>query len=122
VLGVPGFRPSSPVIHSSHRVLKSRMSCAGETVQIPDNPNWRRHKSACPYYRERWFLEDERGEDGLLLYQSICLQNTPPLTGDEQEKCMQPRRTCWRHQEANRAARKKQPREAAATGASDGGE
>ena len=93
------------------------MSCAGSTVQIPDNPNWRRHKTACPYYRERWFHEGERGEDGLLLYQSICLQNTPPLTGDDQEKCMQPRRTCWRLDEA-RAARKKKPRETAAASAS----
>jgi hypothetical protein len=94
------------------------MSCSGNNVQIPDNPNWRRHKSACPYYRERWFHEDERGEDGLLLYQSICLQNTPPLTVEEQDKCMQPRRTCWRLQEAMRASRKKKPREAAAAGAS----
>ena len=30
----PRFRPSSPVLHPSHRVLKSRMSCAGDTVQI----------------------------------------------------------------------------------------
>lgn len=64
---------------------------------------------ACVHYRERWFVDDERSEDGLvLLYQSICLQNTPPVTLEEQEKCMQPRRVCWRLDEAHRASRRKQ--------------
>lgn len=79
---------------------------------IPDNPNWRRHKNACAYYRERWFFDDERSEDGqILLYQSICLQNTPPVTQEEQDKCMQPRRTCWRIQEAARASRRQRKAE-----------
>ena len=109
-------------------MLKLANLCTGQTVPIPDNPNWRRHKSACPYYRERWFHEDERGEDGLLLYQSICLQNTPPLTVEEQEKCMQPRRVCWRIEEARAEARaaerKKKARQTAGAGArgSDGRE
>src|SRR5215218_5730996 len=64
---------------------------------ITDNPNWRRHRNACIYYRERWCAEEEAGDEGcVLLYQIICLQNTPPLNSDEQDKCMRPRTSCWR--------------------------
>lgn len=67
---------------------------------IPDNPNWRRHRNACIHYREHWPV-DELDEDGLqVLYVAICLQNTPPMTLDEQHKCMQPRKVCWRITEA----------------------
>jgi hypothetical protein len=65
---------------------------------IRDNPNWRRHKNACVYYRERWCAEEETGDDGcVLLYQIICLHGTPPLNPEEQEKCMKPRTSCWRN-------------------------
>lgn len=38
------------------------------------------------------------GDEGcVLLYQIICLQGTPPLTPEEQEKCMKPRTSCWRN-------------------------
>ena len=64
---------------------------------IPDNPNWHRHKNACPFYRERWCIGDEPdGQGGVLLYQIICLQNTPPETEDEQALCMRARTTSWR--------------------------
>ncbi len=64
---------------------------------IPDNPNWHRHKNACVYYRERWSAVEETGDEGcVLLYQIICLMNTPPQTPEEQAKCMRPRVTCWR--------------------------
>lgn len=70
------------------------------SATIPDNPNWRRHKNACPHYREHWPLDGERAEDGLpLLYQVICLQNTPPLTTEEQHRCLQARSVCWRVEE-----------------------
>ncbi|HEY8477023.1 MAG TPA: hypothetical protein VIN09_09180 [Chloroflexota bacterium] len=66
---------------------------------IPDNPNWRRHKGACPFYREHWCvgesLPDGEG-DGSLLYQIICLQGTPPMTAEEQQRCMRSRHRCWR--------------------------
>jgi hypothetical protein len=66
-------------------------------LSIPDNPNWHRHRNACPFYRERWTVEDEAGDDGCdLLYQIICLQNTPPVTPEEQELCMKARTRCWR--------------------------
>jgi hypothetical protein len=75
---------------------------------IPDNPNWHRHKTWCRYYRERWSIGHEPdGEGGRLLYQVICLQNTPPETLDEQAECMKARSTCWRLQRATRAAKKR---------------
>lgn len=56
------------------------------------------------HYREHWAVEGESGPDGLpLLYQVICLQETPPLTTDEQEKCLQARTVCWRIREAQKA-------------------
>ena len=71
---------------------------------IPDNPNWRRFRHACVYYRERWATNEETGVDGCpLLYQIICLQNTPPENAEEQDLCLSPRKVCWRlRPEANR--------------------
>jgi hypothetical protein len=74
---------------------------------IPDNPNWHRSKGWCPYYRERWAIGQEAdGQGGRLLYQIICLQNTPPETEPEQAECMKARSVCWRNQ-PKRATRKK---------------
>lgn len=58
---------------------------------IKDSINYRRHRNACPHYREKWDLEHA-------LYQSICLKDSPPLTQEEQEKCFLSRRRCWREQ------------------------
>ncbi|MBI4213931.1 MAG: hypothetical protein HY534_06435 [Chloroflexi bacterium] len=67
------------------------------TTTIPDNPDWRRHRGACPNYRERWSAESEPGDDGCrLLYQVICLMNTPPLTIEEQQRCLCTTGGCWR--------------------------
>jgi hypothetical protein len=75
---------------------------------IPDNPNWHRHKNWCRFYRERWCIGSEPdGEGGMLLYQIICLQNTPPETESEQAQCMKTRATCWRLQQAARGAKKR---------------
>ena len=49
-------------------------------------------------------MEDEVGVDGRpLLYQIICLHNTPPLNDKEQDLCLRTRTTCWRLAEAKRA-------------------
>jgi hypothetical protein len=56
---------------------------------IKDNINWRRHRTACPNYREDWKVEDA-------LYRCICLAGTPPITRDEQDLCMRSRTSCWR--------------------------
>ena len=69
----------------------------GRCAIIPDNPNWRRFRHACPHYREHWTADELADADGRpLLYQIICLQNTPPVSADEQQRCMQARKKCWR--------------------------
>lgn len=85
---------------------------------IPDNPNWHRHRNWCPHYRERWSIGQEPdGQGGKLLYQIICLQNTPPETEEEQSWCMTMRTTCWRLQTARRSRKRTEadPAETAAT-------
>jgi hypothetical protein len=73
-----------------------QVSRGGATI-IRDHPDWRRYRQACPYYRERWAVDDEEGVDGnVLLYQIICLQNTPPENQAEQDRCMKSRTRCWR--------------------------
>ena len=75
---------------------------------IPDNPNWHRSKGWCPYYRERWAIGQESdGQGGRLLYQIICLQNTPPESEPEQAECMKTRSKCWRDQPPRKSSRKK---------------
>lgn len=61
---------------------------------IKDNINWRRHRTACPNYREDWKVEDA-------LYRCICLAGTPPETRDEQDQCMKSRTSCWRLKRPN---------------------
>lgn len=66
--------------------IQKTITCA--TI-IKDNINWRRHRTACPNYREDWKVEDG-------LYRCICLLGTPPETREEQELCMKSRHACWR--------------------------
>jgi hypothetical protein len=50
-------------------------------------------------------MDGEQGEEGRdLLYQVICLQNTPPATLDEQDLCMETKTVCWRIKQARKAA------------------
>jgi ribosomal protein L39E len=65
-----------------------------------ENSNWRRHKNACPNYRERWFpCNDVSGEP---MYQVFCLNGTPPETLEEQEKCFRSKVGCWRLAKRNK--------------------
>ncbi len=49
---------------------------------------------------------DGESDDGReMLYQVICLQNTPPESLDEQEQCMEARTACWRLRVAARIRR-----------------
>jgi hypothetical protein len=65
-----------------------------------ENSNWRRHKNACPHYRERWFpCNDVSGEP---MYQVFCLKGTPPETLEEQEKCFRSKVGCWRLAQRNK--------------------
>ena len=64
---------------------------------IKDKLNYRRHRGACPFYRENWSCESESdGSGGQLMYQIICLMDTPPVTPDEQPKCLHSPTSCWR--------------------------
>lgn len=64
---------------------------------IKDNVNYRRHKGACPYYRENWSCESSSDSPGgQLLYQIICLMDTPPVTPEEQHRCLHSPTVCWR--------------------------
>jgi hypothetical protein len=80
--------------------------------------DWRRHKNGCPYYRERWFPHSDPTV-GEPMYQVFCLKNTPPISLEEQEKCLSSRTRCWRliELEARRPARESDERVAARVGA-----
>ncbi len=77
-----------------------------------DESRFRRHRGACPYYRENWTHGDQRTPDGeLLLYEVYCLKGWPPTSTDEQNSCMCSVRRCWRNGEDHRIT----PEESAAT-------
>jgi hypothetical protein len=59
------------------------------------NINWHRHPRGCPNYRERWPLDTDTRK-GEPLYQVYCVLNTPPVTSDEQAKCLVSHTACWR--------------------------
>jgi hypothetical protein len=54
----------------------------------------------------------------VLLYQIICLQNTPPENVAEQDRCMKSRTRCWRLARAKGRV-KAEEAEAAPAGAPD---
>jgi hypothetical protein len=65
-----------------------------------DEVGFRRHKGACPYYRENWVHGEQRTPDGeILLYEVYCLKGWPPTSRDEQDACMCSTERCWRNQE-----------------------
>jgi hypothetical protein len=59
---------------------------------------------ACPFYRERWIGDGELHEGRTVLYQVICLQNTPPETIEEQQCCLEAQTSCWRTRVKRRPA------------------
>ncbi|GEM_PF-1894084 len=68
-----------------------------QATPITDRVDYRRHRGACPYYRENWTCEsDDRAAGEELLYQIICLMDTPPLTDEEQDWCLHAASGCWR--------------------------
>ena len=68
-----------------------------------ENSNWRKHKNACPFYRERWFPASDvmAGEP---MYQVFCMKGTPPETLEEQDRCFRSKSCCWRLAEKNKSA------------------
>jgi hypothetical protein len=67
------------------------------TIEInpAENCNWRKHKNACPFYRERWFPGNDVAA-GEPMYQVFCMKGTPPITLEEQERCLHSKTCCWR--------------------------
>jgi len=67
------------------------------TIEInpAENSNWRKHKNACPFYRERWFPGNDVAA-GEPMYQVFCMKGTPPITLEEQERCLHSKTCCWR--------------------------
>ncbi len=60
-----------------------------------ENSNWRKHKNACPFYRERWFPCNDVSA-GEPMYQVFCMKGTPPITHEEQDRCLRSKSSCWR--------------------------
>jgi hypothetical protein len=70
---------------------------------IPDQDRFRRHKGACPYYRENWSQGEQRTPAGeLVLYEVYCLKGWPAESREEQDACMGSTRCCWRNGESHR--------------------
>jgi hypothetical protein len=70
---------------------------------MQDQDRFRRHKGACPFYRENWIHGEQRTPDGeLILYEIYCLKGWPPETASEQAECMLATRVCWRNGESHR--------------------
>lgn len=67
------------------------------TIEInpSENSNWRKHRNACPFYRERWFPGNDvmAGEP---MYQVFCMKGTPPVTLEDQDRCLRSKTCCWR--------------------------
>lgn len=57
---------------------------------MQDSSNLRRHHGACRYYREDWNVPGA-------LYRCYCLLETPPVTAQEQRKCLAAASGCWRY-------------------------
>jgi hypothetical protein len=68
-----------------------------------ESVNWRRYSTGCPHYRVRWFIDSDP-DAGEPMYQVFCLQNTPAESWEEQEKCLESRKQCWRLAESKRKA------------------
>ena len=66
---------------------------------MEDQARFRRHRGACPFYRENWLNSgnvDDSVEREIVLYEVYCLKDTPPITHEEQDRCMSSPRICWR--------------------------
>ena len=66
---------------------------------MEDQARFRRHKGACPFYRENWINSgnlDDPKEREVVLYEIYCLKDTPPVTMAEQQRCMRSAHVCWR--------------------------
>ena len=72
-----------------------------------ESSNWRKHKNGCPFYRERWFPDNDvlAGEP---MYQVFCMKGTPPVTLEEQDRCLHSKSCCWRLAQPQKSSAKQQ--------------
>ena len=99
-----GILPSMFYVQANKCNYSRKETLLAGTIETDpsENSNWRKHKNACPFYRERWFpCNDVSGEP---MYQVFCLKNTPPVTAEEQEKCFRSKTKCWRLTERKQSA------------------
>src|SRR5579872_7303308 len=83
-------------IHFAFVHKEGHVLLAGTLETNPsENSNWRKHKNACPFYRERWFPCNDVAA-GEPMYQVFCMKGTPPITAEEQERCFRSKTCCWR--------------------------
>ena len=72
---------------------------------IRDEARFRRHKGACPYYRENWVHGDQRNPQGeIVLYEVYGLKGWPPESREEQDSCMCATMRCWRNSESHKVS------------------
>ena len=97
---IPHIAPGALLVRSATMAACPLAHATGDKgeVAVEDRPHWRRHKGACPFYRENWIVDagdaDPSGET--VLYEIYCLKDTPPVTIEEQDKCFHSPRVCWR--------------------------
>ena len=92
-----------PIWYTTYNIILPQVVCTRKdellsgTIETnpSENSNWRKHKNACPYYRERWFPCNDVAA-GEPMYQVFCMQGTPPITFEEQERCLHSKTCCWR--------------------------
>ena len=92
-----------PIWYTTNNVILPQLMCTRKddllsgTIETnpSENSNWRKHKNACQYYRERWFPCNDVAA-GEPMYQVFCMQGTPPITFEEQERCLRSKTCCWR--------------------------
>src|SRR5713101_8418727 len=90
------------VLNNNHVTRKDTFLAGTIETHPSENSNWRKHKNACPNYRERWFPCNDVSA-GEPMYQVFCLKGTPPVTAEEQEKCFRSKTSCWRLANQQRA-------------------
>lgn len=91
-----------------------------DTIEIhpSENSDWRKHKNACPFYRERWFPGNDAAA-GEPMYQVFCMKGTPPLTWEEQDRCLHSKTSCWRLAEGKKKASEAQTGKTEPVGSSE---
>src|SRR2546425_11438299 len=92
---------------SAYLVKNRKDTCLAGTIEThpAESSNWRKHRNACPFYRERWFPCNDVSA-GEPMYQVFFLKRNPPLTLEEQERCLSSKKNFLRLTKKKKAATK----------------